>query len=253
MLSYTERGQGPALLFVHAFPLDGTMWHAQLEYFADRYRVVVPDVIGFGASQPPVPWTMPRMGEELLRLMDHLGIGACTLVGLSMGGYIALPFALSFPHRVERLVLAHTRARADTDAEKAARDSMIEGLRHEGVATLPDKMMRRLLGSGASTKVRDWVRSRIEKISVEAAIHAVTALRNREDQTRNLSRLHCPTLVIAGSGDSILSVTDCEEMAAAIPGGGFGVITNTGHLSNLEDPNAFNDTLEVFLTRYDSE
>ena len=253
MLSYTERGKGPALLFLHAFPLDGTMWHPQLEHFSDRYRVIVPDITGFGASQPPSPWTMPQMGEQLLQLLDRLQIKSCTLVGLSMGGYVSLPFALNNPQRVERLVLAHTRARADTATEQAARDSMINGLRNEGIASLPDKMLHRLLGSDAPAKVRDWVRSRIEKVSADAAIHAVAAMRNRDDQTRNLHQLHCPTLVIAGSGDAILPVTDCEEMAAAIPGGGFGLITNTGHLSNLEDPDAFNDTLDLFLRRYDSE
>lgn len=229
------------------------MWQAQVDYFSDRYRVIAPDVTGFGASQPPQPWTIPKMGAELLHLMDRLDIEKCTLVGLSMGGYISLPLALSHPDRVERLVLAHTRARADMESERTARTAMIEGLRQGGAASLPEKMLPRLLGPGAPPEVREWVRECIAEAPFEASIHAVTAMRDREDQTLNLGRLHCPTLVIAGSGDAILPVKDCEQIATAIPGGEFAVITNTGHLSNLEDPNAFNDTLDVFLTRYDSE
>lgn len=253
MLSFVERGQGPVLLFIHAYPLDHSMWDAQTEFFSNRFRVVAPDIIGFGGSQPPRPWTMPDMGRELASLMDRLDIERCTVIGLSIGGYIGLPFALAFPGRVERLVLAHTRARADLDVERAARNAMIEGLRKEGVASLPDKMLPRLLGANASAAVRARVRASIEQANTEASIQAVTAMRDRADQTLNLPRLRCPTLVVAGSGDAILKVEDCEAMAEAIPGGEIVVIPDTGHLSNLEDPPAFNRAIEQFLRRYDSK
>jgi pimeloyl-ACP methyl ester carboxylesterase len=253
MLSFSQRGEGAALVFIHAFPLDSSMWREQAEFFSDRYRVITPDILGFGASQPRQDWTIPEMGDELLHLLDELQIERCTLVGLSLGGYISLPFALRNPQRVENLVLAHTRARADFDNERTARNNMIEGLRKEGISTLPDKMLPRLLGSNAPSEVRSFVRASIERSSPEAAIAAVTAMRDRADQTENLRLLHCPTLVLAGSGDSILPVEDCENMAAAIPSSDFTLITNTGHLSNLEDPASFNHALDSFLRRYDSE
>jgi pimeloyl-ACP methyl ester carboxylesterase len=253
MLSFDERGRGPALLFIHAYPLDHSMWDAQMAFFSKRFRVVAPDIIGFGGSQPPRPWTIPDMVQALVSLLDHLKIEKCTPVGLSIGGYIGLPFALIHPDRVERLVLAHTRARADLESERAARNAMIEGLRKDGVSSLPEKMLPRLLGASASPEVRNQVRASIERASAEASIHAVTAMRERADQTGNLSRLRCPTLVIAGSGDAILKVEDCQSMAAAIPGAEFVVIPNTGHLSNLEDPPAFNEALDGFLRKYDSK
>jgi 3-oxoadipate enol-lactonase len=253
MLSFTERGHGPALVFLHAYPLDSAMWRAQIEFFSDRYRVVAPDIFGFGASQPARPWTMSQMGDELATLLDRLRIERCTLAGLSMGGYISLPFALSQPGRVERLVLAHTRARADFEAERAARNAMIEGLEREGISTLPEKMLPRLLGPNAGEAVRNFVRASIERTTREADVHAVTAMRDRSDQTARLANLHCRTLVIAGSGDAILKVEDCQAMAEAIPRGEFVVIPGTGHLSNLEDPAAFNRALDDFLKRSDSE
>lgn len=255
MLSFTERGLGddPALVFIHAFPLDSSMWRAQVDFFSERYRVITPDTIGFGGSQPPRTWTMHEMGAELLSLLNHLEIETCTLIGLSLGGYISLPFALRHPQRVEHLVLAHTRARSDSDSERIARNNLIESLRSEGIETLSEKMLPRLLGANASSEVRSQVRASIEHVSAEAAIHALVAMRDREDQVTNLKNLHCSTLVIAGSGDSILPVEDSERMAAEIPGASFTLITNAGHLSSLEDSVAFNDALDLFLKRCDSE
>lgn len=253
MLGFSERGRGPALVFIHAFPLDSEMWHSQVEFFCERYRVITPDVIGFRSSQPPRPWTMPEMGAELTVLLDKLGIEKCTLAGLSMGGYISLPFALANPSRVERLVLAHTRARADHEAERVARNAMIDGLRTEGIGPLPGKMLPRLLGPGASAEIRDYVKRSIERSSVEACVGAVTAMRDRDDQTTHIGKIRCPTLVVAGSGDAILKVEDSETMAASIPGGEFVVIPGTGHLSNLEDPAAFNAALDRFLRQSDSK
>ena len=253
MLSFKERGRGPALVFIHAFPLDSAMWDAQAAFFADRYRVITPDVIGFGDSLPAVPWNMAGMVEELSALLDHLGVKTCTLAGLSMGGYIALPFALKHPERVQRLILAHTRARADLEAERANRNSMIEDLKKAGVAGLPDKMLPRLLGPDATEDVKNFVRASIGRTSVEADIHAVEAMRDREDQTGNLSKVHCPTLVLTGSADAILKVEDSEKMAALIPASGLVVIPRTGHLSNLEDPVAFNGAVDAFLRQNDSK
>src|SRR5438105_14356296 len=138
MLHYVEQGRGPAILFVHAFPLDHTMWQLQVDFFATRYRVVTPDLRGFGGSQPPRPWSIEQMGEELLTLLDQLQIENCILVGLSIGGYIALPFAVNHHERVKKLVLAHTRARADNETERQSRTAMVDALQQNGIVTLPD-------------------------------------------------------------------------------------------------------------------
>jgi 3-oxoadipate enol-lactonase len=249
MLTYAEQGNGPALVFVHAYPLDHTMWQSQMDAFSSSYRVITPDVFGFGASQPPEPWTIAEMGEGLLEFLDHRQIARCTLAGLSMGGYIAIPFALAHRERVERLVLAHTRARGDSDAEKKARNDMIEGLKKDGVAPLPDKMIPRLLAAEASEPVKQFVRSSILRTSAEACIHAVTAMRDRADQTANLGRITCPTLVITGDADAIIKVEDSQKLADAIPNAEMRVIAGTGHLSNLESPAAFNQALDEFLKR----
>ena len=247
MLSFSEQGRGPALVLLHAYPLDHSMWQNQMDVFSDRYRVITPDVFGFGGSQPPRPWTMTHMGDALLALLDQLNIDKCILAGLSMGGYICIPFALAHLHRIECLVLAHTRARADVEAETAARNKMISDLKNGGPSILPDKMVPRLLAATASEDIKKMVRQSIERVSAEASINAVTAMRDRVDQTANLSLITCPTLVITGGADAIIKVEDSERMAAAIPGAELRVIDGTGHLSNLEDPAAFNQALDEFL------
>lgn len=247
MLTFQEQGQGPALVFLHAYPLDHSMWQPQVEHFSKRFRVITPDVYGFGGSQPPRPWSMQDMGDAVLELLNQLKVEKCTLAGLSMGGYISLPFTLAHPERVERLVLAHTRARADLEKEKAARNEMIAAIKNDGVAVLPDKMIPRLLAADAAEAVKNTVRAAILKTSPEACINAVTAMRDRVDQMANLRKLTCPTLVITGDADAIIPVEDSANMADEIKKGELRVIAKVGHLSNLEDPFTFNEALDEFL------
>jgi len=247
MLHYVEKGQGPAIVFVHAFPLDHSMWEPQAAFFSDRYHVIMPDILGFAGSEQVLPWTIQQMGDELLALLDRLRVQRCTLVGLSIGGYISLPFAAKHPERIDKLVLAHTRARADNETEREGRSQMVAALQQSGIEILPDRMLPRLLGPKASQELRERLRHTILKASPNAAIFAVTAMRNRTDATPLLSQLSCPTLVIAGEGDAILKVEDCRQMAAAIPNSQCVVISNAGHLSNLEEPEQFNRALENFL------
>jgi 3-oxoadipate enol-lactonase len=247
MLGFSEQGHGPALVLIHAYPLDHCMWLPQIDAFSRHYRVVTPDVFGFGGSQPPRPWTMADMSEALLALLNQLKIDKCILAGLSMGGYIAIPFTLSHMDRVERLILAHTRGRADLEAETTARNAMIASLKKDGTATLPDKMAPRLLASTATEDVKKLVRDSIQRATQEACVHAVTAMRDRADQTAHLKLIARPTLVITGAADAIIKVEDSERMAAALPAGQLSVIEGTGHLSNLENPPAFNQAVEEFL------
>jgi 3-oxoadipate enol-lactonase len=249
MLSFSEQGRGPALVFLHAYPLDRSMWQTQVEAFSSRYRVVTPDAFGFGGSQPSRPWTMPEMGDALLELLNHLKIDRCTLAGLSMGGYIAIPFALAHADRIDRLILAHTRARADIEAEKAARNDMVAAIKKDGVGSLPDKMIPRLVAPNAAEEVRKFVRDSIMRASAEACVHAVTAMRDRLDQTEKLGKINCPTLVITGDADAIIKVEESKTMAAAILNSELKILSGTGHLSNLEDAPSFNKVLSDFLRR----
>jgi pimeloyl-ACP methyl ester carboxylesterase len=247
-LGYVDRGSGPVVLLIHAFPLTRAMWEPQLDLLASQFRVIVPDVRGFGESQPASPWTMEQMADDFIALLDHVGAKDVAIVGVSMGGYIELALWSKYANRVRQMVLSNSRARADHDTEKAARNEIIAAIEQRGASVLPDRMLPRLLQPNASPAVVAAVRRMIETVSPEAAAYGVMALRDRMDFSSMLHRMACPVLVIAGTNDAIIHLDDSRSVAEAIPGAQFIAIPNSGHLSNLENPEAFNAALVSFLS-----
>jgi 3-oxoadipate enol-lactonase len=246
-VSYFDQGQGSVVLLLHAFPLNRTMWEPQFAALSSDFRVLAPDIRGFGGSQPPSPWTMESMADELKEFLDGLEIPECAVAGVSMGGYIALSFWAKYPRRVQRLVLSNTRAKADNETEKAARNDMIAALEQTGPSVLEERMLPRLLQPDPQPEVADRVRSMINQAGAPAAIHALTAMRDRPDLSTMVSRIGCPTMVVTGAADAIIKVEDARAMADVIRGSRFMRIPNSGHLSNLENPQQYNQALLDFL------
>ena len=246
-LHFLDRGNGPAVLLIHAFPLDHTMWEPQIEPLTRHYRVIAPDIRGFGGSLPPYPWTIEEMCGDLNALLDSLAVTECAVAGVSLGGYIALPFQAQYPDRVSRLALANTRARADNETEKAARNDMIAAIQQHGASILPDRMLPRLLKSNPRTEVVRMVRGMIGQVDPAAAMYAVMAMRDRPDSSTTLRRIHCPVLVVTGQEDAIIRPEESRVMAGSIAGARFVEIPDSGHLSSLENPQEFNRSLLDFL------
>jgi pimeloyl-ACP methyl ester carboxylesterase len=236
-----------AVLLIHAFPLNSRMWEPQVASLIPHFQVIAPDIRGFGEYQPPDPWTMDSAADDLNLLLDSLGIQTCAVAGVSIGGYIALSFWSKYPQRVSRLVLANTRARADNETEKGARNEMIAAIQQNGAAILPDRMLPRLLRPNAPHDIVEKVRKMIEGVNASAATYAVMAMRDRVDFSTSLHRIHCPTMVITGADDVIIRAEDSRAIADAIPGCRFVTIPESGHLSNLENPAEFNRALLGFL------
>jgi pimeloyl-ACP methyl ester carboxylesterase len=247
-LNYVQEGAGPAVILVHAFPLNNAMWAPQVAALKNRFRVIAPDLRGFGKSSVSDSWNLEDAADDLAGLLDSLEVRDCALVGLSMGGYVALPFYSKYSSRVRQLVLADTRARADNDTEKAARTNMIADLEHSGAAILPERMLPRLLKGNSPPEVVKTVRHIIETTSTNAAILALMAMRDRPDASTVLHRISCPALVIAGEHDAVTRIEECKEMAETIDGAKFVNVADAGHLSNLENPDEFNRALSEFLS-----
>jgi 3-oxoadipate enol-lactonase len=246
-LNVLDQGKGPAVLLIHAFPLHHGMWDPQLPVLSARFRVIAPDLRGFGQSRPPSPWTMEQMADDLNTLLDRLDVDTCSLAGVSIGGYIGFAFWSRYPKRVRQLVLCNTRARADNELEKNGRNEMIGAIQQNGVSILPDRMLPRLLGPNAPQDVVKKVRTMIEATDASAAIYAVTAMRDRMDFSTALHRIQTPTMVVAGEKDAIIRADEARSMADAISGSRFVQIPDSGHLSNLENPEEFNRALLGFL------
>ena len=246
-----DTGDGEPLLFLHAFPLDASMWDHQVAALSGRFRCLRPDVYGFGASPPPpAGMSLDDLAAAVIEALDAAGVGAVTLVGLSMGGYVAFALLRRFADRVSRLVLCDTRAGADSEQARADRLRMAEQVRAEGsVESIVEPMTARLLApeSAIEFHISDPVRGRIRRATPAGVAAAQEAMAGRPDSTALLASLRVPTLVLVGSQDAVTPPSEAEAMAAAIPGAELHVIEGAGHLSNLERSDAFNAALRAFL------
>lgn len=247
-LRYTRTGGGEPVVLIHAFPMDHTLWDAQVRYLEERsYLLIAPDLPGFGQSTESQGWRLAEVAAALLEIAETEGMDRFGAVGLSMGTYAALELYRQAPDRVASLVLANGRARADNDAEREARTRLIARIRTEGLAVLDEVMLPRLVRPGTNLKLGERIRQTMHRNTPEAIAHAVEALRERADSTPLLAHIKCPVLVIAGSDDPITTAADCRELADAIPGAEFVEIPDAGHLSNLDNPAAFNEAVGTFL------
>ena len=251
-LAYTDLGAGPPIVLIHGYPFNRSLWIEQTEVLRSKYRVVVPDLRGFGESDSSAgSATMSRMADDVASLMDALEIERAVIGGLSMGGYVALAFARMFPARVRALVLADTRAQADTEEGKQTRSQQAEKALSEGMAGIADAMLPKLLTPETVSKRPELVkrvRDMMLKTKPEGAAAALLGMAERDDQTDFISSILVPTLIIVGREDAITPVADSEKMHSLIEGSRLVVIENAGHVSNLEQTEQFNDALLGFLS-----
>ena len=257
-LRVVDRGRGAPLLLVHGFPLDHSMWTAQSEHFSQRYRVIAPDLRGFGGSDVGEGTaSMEIMADDLAGLLDALGVDSpVVLCGLSMGGYVAFQFWRKHAARLRALVLCDTRSTADTPEAASARLTLVEHVLRAGTQYLADAMLSRLFAAKTfedRPQVVECERKNILAASAQGAAAALRGLAARPDVNGLLPRIALPTLVLVGEQDAISTVEEMRAMARAIPAAEFVVIPNSGHMTPLENPAAFNAALDAFLARVASE
>lgn len=252
LLSVTETGSGTPIVFLHAFPLNARMWAPQLRSLPDGWRGVAPDLRGFGRS--PRGATPARHvrdhASDVLALVDALGGGPVVLAGLSMGGYIAFECWRMRPAAIAGLVLADTRAEADSDEARARRVAMQGLATRAGSGAVADAMLPGLLG--ATTHVADphravEVRAWASETSAEAVVDALEALRTRPDSRPTLPTITCPTLVLVGQEDTLTPPELSRVIADGVVGASRVEIPRAGHLANVEQPEAFSAALTGWL------
>ena len=250
-MAYTDTGIGSPIVLIHGYPFNRSLWSEQLTALSNSYRVISPDLRGFGETDPSAgPATMNRMAQDVAELMDRLQIRQAVIGGLSMGGYVALAFYKQFRSRVRNLILADTRAQADTEEAKQTRAQQAEKALSEGMAGIADAMLPKLLTPDTVSKrpeIVKRVRDMMLKTKPEGAAAALMGMAEREDQTPLLSQISAPTLILVGAEDAITPVADSEKMHRAIPNSRLVVLENAGHVSNLERTEQFNHTLLEFL------
>jgi pimeloyl-ACP methyl ester carboxylesterase len=244
-------GAGVPLLLVHGFPLDRTVWANQTAELAGVARVIAPDLRGFGQStMPDGMTTLESYADDLNALLDVLKIPSAVIAGLSMGGYIALAFYRQYTGRVRGLILADTKAGADSPEAKKGRDDNASAARAYGAEEIAKRMLPKMLTPKTienNFEMAQTVREMMARQSVEAIVAALMAMRDRADSTSLLTQIKTPTLIITGADDLLIPPKEAEAMHQAIAGSSLVTIPNAAHLSNVEQPEAFNQAVLEFL------
>ena len=254
-IAYDDRGIGIPVLFLHAFPLNRSMWADQVNtllHMGGAYRLVALDWRGFGES--PVSddiSTMDVLADDVAGLMDTLGMQQAVICGLSMGGYVAFAFLRKYPQRMQGLILADTRPGADTAEAKANRENVAQLALSHGTEAIADLQIPRLLSDYTRQHhplIEQAVRQMINAATPQGIAAASRGMALRSDFSDLLSSISCPTLVIVGEQDVLTPPAVAHEYAARIPESQFVTIPNVGHLSNLEQPEAFLAAIQNFLS-----
>ncbi|MFD7826138.1 alpha/beta fold hydrolase [Kitasatospora sp. NPDC059803] len=254
-VSVRESGTGTPLVLLHAFPLNASMWSAQLDALpgltGDEARVLAPDQRGFGGTELGTDEpSLDLVADDLALLLDAAGIERAVVGGLSMGGYVALAFARRHPDRLAGLLLASTRATADTGAVRANRERIAAAVTARGSVQLllDEEVAAGQLGPDSRHLV-ERVRSLVAAASPAAVAWAQRAMAARPDALDVLAGLRVPTAVVAGAQDGLVAPEEAELMLRARPDAELTVIPGAGHLSALEAPEAFNTAVRDLLAR----
>ena len=250
---FADEGPGPVVVLLHGFPLSKAMWDEQLAGLGSIYRVIAPDLRGFGES--PVPegvYTMDAMADDVVELLETLEImGPVVVGGLSMGGYVALSLAARYPTRVKALMLMDTRAGADTPEAAQGREATARSVIAAGnVTAVVDSMIPRIFCKMTLEQHPERVepmKAVMEQTAPQAIIGALRGMASRPDRRGDLPKIAVPTLVIVGEDDVLTPPAEAQAMAEAIPNARLEVIPQAGHMAPYENHAAATAAILRFL------
>jgi pimeloyl-ACP methyl ester carboxylesterase len=269
--AYDDVGSGPAIVLLHGFPFDRSMWREQLEFLsANGFRAIAPDLRGLGEMSDKLQFvaeanpneterqaearrtttTMEDMARDVAALMDDLEIDRAAVCGLSMGSYVAFEFLRHFPSRVRALVLAGARAQPADEAEKESREQQAQRVLDQGLGFAVDSIFTNLLAKPTLSEkagVVSRVREMILRTDPRGAAAAQRGMAARGDYSRDLAGITVPTLIIAGREDAVRRPDDAEFIHHGVRNSRLEIIDEAGHLMNMEQPEIFNKALIGFL------
>lgn len=251
-LNFTDRGQGHPLLFVHGFPLNQTMWNAQCDALALNFRVIAPDLRGFGQSDGvDNVFTMEQFADDLAMLLDRLHVEEpVTLCALSMGGYIAWQFVERYPERIDCMILCNTRAGADTTEAAENRYRLAELVMQHGPQAAADAMLPRLFSKETvetRPEVVESVRRMILGNRPESIAAALRGMAIRPDMSALLPEITVPALMIVGAEDQITPPDEMRRVAHEMASCRVIEVPGAGHLTPMEKPRVVNQAIQKFL------
>lgn len=245
-------GDGPAILFMHGFLMDQSLFDHQVAALTPQYRCIRWDARGFGKTiWDGKPFNLYDSVKDCFGLMDFLGIDSAILAGMSQGGYCALRAAITSPKRVKALVLLSTQSQIDPEPLKAAYREMRDTWKHAGpIPPLLEGLATAILGSketpGMENHWNHWL-AKWKQVPGESIFHAMNNLLDRDEITHLLHEITCPVLVTHGTDDSAIPEAIGKELSVKLPNCRGFVVAPGAHAVNLTNPDAINAPLKMFL------
>lgn len=254
-IAVEDRGTGVPIVLGHSFLCSGEMWRAQVPVLAENYRVINPDFRGHGrSSHLAAPFTLYDAVDDVIAVLDELGIERAIWCGLSIGGMVALRAALASPERVAGLILMDTDAGAETLGHTLKYRAMGAIARAVGLRPLLPSVARLMFGATTRRErpalVEEW-QARFADIHVPSALLALDALIRRDSLLSRLPEIRVPSLVLVGEEDRSLPVPFSRRLHDRLPESTFRLIPGAGHLAALEQPERVNQALRDFLAAHD--
>lgn len=253
-LAYDDLGQpqGQPLVFIHGHPFNRSMWDEQVAHFSDRYRLILPDLRGYGETDSSFPRVMlDEMALDIIHLIDELSIEKAVFIGLSMGGQIVLDLYRLFPQRFHALVIVDSDARGETPASAAQRLANADRILADGMTKHTEETIHKYIAKTSLTNpaVYNPLYKMMTTTKPQGAAAAHRGRADRRDHTAILPSITVPALIVVGSEDFFTPIPIARLMSDNIPGATLVCIEGVGHLPNMEAPAEFNKALDSFLNR----
>jgi pimeloyl-ACP methyl ester carboxylesterase len=247
---YSVRGSGRPMVLLHPFPANHHFWDECAPFLENRYQLILPDLRAHGNSSPGTgPATIAKHAEDLARLCDTLEIGRAIFAGVSIGGYVLFEFWRQSRARVAALVLANTRAGADSDAARLGREKSIAEVEQRGPTPFIEDMLGKVLGETTRRSRLDRVeaaRAMMSRMTVQGIVAALQGLASRPDSSTTLPAIKVPTLILAGEEDTVSPISEAQFMHKEIRGSRLEVLPKAGHFGAFEQPEIAGRLLRAF-------
>ncbi len=247
LLAHDDAGDGPVVVLIHGHPFDRTMWAGTVAALRDEFRVVAPDLRGYGATPAVARVTTRELADDVEALLDALGVEHAAVVGLSMGGLVAMELATANPARWTKLGLVATTAEPVDDEERDARHAMADRIAAAGMAPQVDAMLPKLFGPAAPEAARARIAASMRATDPAGAAAALRGRAARPDYRPGLRALRMPVFVCTGTEDPYSTAAVTATILDAAPHATRLSLPGVGHLPNLEAPDAFDAALADFL------
>jgi len=248
-----SRTPGAPVIFIHPFPFNLSVWKAQFERLTTTNRVITFDIRGFGGStMDNKKSSIGLYADDLVQMMDHLNLDQAVVCGLSMGGYILLDAVERYPSRFKALILCDTQCVGDSKEQQQIRYESIKKIETIGLGDFSEQFIQKALSANTlehNKHLSEQLAAIILSNSPAAVTSGMGAMAQRNETCSKLSKISVPTLVISGKEDSVIMPSQSEFLFNNIPGAQLQIIEKAGHLSNIEQPEAFNKIIQSFISK----